>query len=102
MKANDVKKELLKSKVMAKFSHYCSGNLYYTVELSDGLYQFPLETVEPSKLNINLNKVNVYDIDVLVLSKDLGVTSFENEIKASFLNRWIEKAIESNEFVKLQ
>jgi hypothetical protein len=31
---------------MAKLSHYVSGNLYYTVELADGVYQFPIATVE--------------------------------------------------------
>jgi hypothetical protein len=40
------KKDLYKSKAMAKFSHYVSGNLYYKVELADGIYQFPIATVE--------------------------------------------------------
>ena len=41
----------MKSKVNAKFSHYVSGNLYYTVELADGIYQFPMSTIDKVKLN---------------------------------------------------
>jgi hypothetical protein len=33
---------------MAKFSHYVSGNLYYKVELADGIYH-PIATVEEGK-----------------------------------------------------
>ena len=87
--ANEVKKILYKTKVMAKFSHYVSGNLYYTVEVSEGhIYQFPIETVE---------RIN----SVQMLSSDLGSTSFYNEIKASELNRWIAKAIEANTFIRI-
>ena len=32
---NEVKKILYKTKVMAKFSHYVSGELFYTVEIED-------------------------------------------------------------------
>jgi hypothetical protein len=46
----EVKKELMKSKVNAKLSHYVSGNLYYTVQLSDGIYQFPISTTEEVSL----------------------------------------------------
>lgn len=116
--ANEVKKELYKSKVNAKFSHYTAGNLYYTVELSDGKYQFPIETVD--KINSVLFKLvpthttteDEDRIDVILtytkaeetfygLSSDLGTTSFENEMKASDLNRWISKAIEKEDFVKI-
>jgi len=31
----------------------------------------------------------------------LGTTPFENKMKASELNRWIDKAIEGKEFIKL-
>jgi hypothetical protein len=36
----EVKKDLFKSKTMAVFSHYMGGNLYYQVDLADGVYQF--------------------------------------------------------------
>ncbi len=52
MDKNEVKKDLYKSKVNAKFSHYVSGNLYYTVELADGIYQFPIATIEIGKISV--------------------------------------------------
>lgn len=48
---NEIKKELLKSKVNAKFSHYVSGNMYYTVEMYNGIYQFPISTVDKLSLD---------------------------------------------------
>ena len=106
MNKNEIKKELMKSKIMAKFSHYTSGNLYYIVQLETGMYQFPISTVE--------DKVERYVEDMggglsvgrtrvigLSLSSDLGTTNFDAEIKASFLNRWIDKAIDKEEFIKI-
>lgn len=87
----EVKKELFKSKVMAKLSHYVSGNLYYTIELEDGVYQFPIATIESA------NDGNFG----IQLSSDLGTTSFNAEVKGSELNRWISKAINSGEFIKV-
>lgn len=72
---------------MAKLSHYVSGNLYYTVALSDGVYQFPIATVETK--------------DTLILSEDLGTTTFEAEMKGSDLNRWIAKAVSNGEFIRV-
>jgi hypothetical protein len=96
MNSNDVKKELLKSKVVAKFSHYVSGNLYYQVQLEDGLYQFPISTIESKSV-----ADEGFEGETISLSSDLGTTSFESEIKASFLNRWIDKSIKSGEFIKV-
>ncbi len=74
MNKNEVKKFLYKNKeLMAKFSHYVSGNLYYTL----------------------------FGSSDYALSADLGTTSFDAEIKASFLNRWIDKAIDAEVFVKI-
>jgi hypothetical protein len=93
MNKNEVTKELYKSKVNAMFSHYVSGNLYYTVELESGTYQFPILTIEES---------NIFDSEGSVkLSSDLGTTSFYNSMKGSELNRWIGKAIDSNNFIKI-
>ncbi len=86
---NEVKKELLKS-MNAKLSHYTSGNLYYTVQLNDGTYQFPMSTVQ-----------RVFGSSDFMLSEDLGTTSFYNEMRGSELNRWIDKAIEKGEFIKI-
>lgn len=94
MNANEVKKDLYKSKNMAKFSHYVSGNLYYTVELAIGTYQFPISTVEKNE--------NEFGMAIgLKLSEDLGTTEFNAEIKGSDLNRWIAKAIDKGEFIKI-
>ncbi len=81
---NEVKKDLYKSKVNAKFAYYCHGTLYYNVETLGGVYQFPIETLENDKL-----------------SNDLGTTPFNSEIKASDLNRWIAKAIDKDAFIKI-
>ena len=89
MKTTEIKKEILKNKLTARFSHYVSGNLYYTVELESGLYQFPISVVDR-------------DSNQMSLSADLGTTTFDAEVKASLLNRWIGKAIEKEEFIKIQ
>lgn len=97
--AIEVQKELMKSKVMAKFSHYTSGNMYYTVELESGVYQFPIGTVEKGALVsietminskiIELEKklivLNPDKINLVANAKaneDLRVIEIENEINA--------------------
>lgn len=104
MNKNEVKKYLLKNRELkAEFSHYVSGNLYYKVQLEDGVYQFPIATVE-EKVQYFLPEYDgddEIDFEYIELSSDLGTTPFENKMKASELNRWIDKAIESKEFIKL-
>lgn len=100
MLENDVKKDLYKSKNMAKFSHYVSGNLYYRVDLADGTYQFPIATVEEVEDNYTDGIIEETNLKIQ-LSEDLGQTSFEAEIKGSDLNRWISKAIKKDEFIKV-
>jgi hypothetical protein len=102
MKATEVKIEIMKNKLMANFSHYISGNLYYTVQLSSGLYKFPIPTVEEGPtFNDDESGLSMYEVETVKLSSDLGTTQFDAEIKASFLNRWIGKAIENDEFIKI-
>ena len=130
---NEVAKQLMKSKVQAMFSHYSAGNLYYTVDVLDGKYQFPISTIDKGKLgdlygdvyvedektnkNVKFEKVLMKKIaeekteeldaelygclEVTKLSTDLGTTSFHAEMRGSELNRWIRKAIEKEEFVKV-
>ena len=62
------------------------GNLYYTVDLSDGTYQFPIATVEQVKV---LDDSTV--LPFIKLSGDLGTTSFCAEVKGSDLNRWTQR-----------
>ena len=100
---NEIKKELLKSKVMSKFSHYSNGKLYYNVQLNDGLYQFPISTIEEHIEYMSPENEGEDEIEIksIKLSSDLGTTNFDAQIKASFLNRWIDKAIDSEEFIKI-
>ena len=103
MEKTQVHKQLLLSKVMANFTHYCGGNLYYSVQLEEGLFQFPIETTEIGCDYISPDYIGerVIPIEVLKLSSDLGTTPFDAQIKGSYLNRWIGKAIDKGEFIKL-
>ena len=92
MDKNELKKELMKTKVAAVFSHYCAGNLYYKVWTTEGTYQFPIATTE----------VIGFNYPMLQLSTDLGTTAFNAEEKASMLWRWIDKAIDADELQKVQ
>ncbi len=87
----EIKKDLMKSKNMATFSHYIAGNLYYNIVVMGELYQFPIKTIESA----NDGQLNIQ------LSSDLGTTSFEAEIRGSELARWISKAIKNETFIKL-
>lgn len=77
MKVIDVVRDRTK---MAKFSYFCGGNLYYTVEYDGELYQFPIST----------------DI------KEVGTAPFDKEIKAITLMRYIRKSISNDEFLKIR
>jgi hypothetical protein len=105
-----IKKDLYKSKVNAIFSHYCAGNLYYTVMIEGSKYQFPLETVEDGPVSVTEDcgehMISTRDCTTVVqythkLSSDLGTTVFGAEIKASELIRWIGKALEKGELIKV-
>lgn len=98
MEKNELKKELMKTKVMAEFSHYCAGNLYYKVWTAGGTYQFPIATVESSALPSSMLSAITEEV---TLSSDLGSTWFHAQEKASLLWRWIDKAIDAGEFVKV-
>ena len=100
--SNEVKKDLFKSKNMAKFSHYISGNLYYTVDVLDGTYQFPIATTqEGPTFNDDETGLSMYEVETVILSEDLGTTRFEAEIRGSELARWINKTIKDGTFIKL-
>jgi hypothetical protein len=94
----EIKKDLMRSKAMAKFSHYIAGNLYYKVEIMGDLYVFPIETVEEV---IETDSFEREEIQTLKLSSDLGTTKFESEIRGSELARWISKSINNLTFIKL-
>ncbi len=99
MDINEIKKDLYRSKNMAKFSHYISGNLYYTVELVDGIFQFIIPTIEVDYIEPLEDGED--EREIIKLSEDLGSTSFEKEMRGSELIRWIQKSISSNDFIKV-
>lgn len=99
MNKNEIKKDLYRSKAMAKFSHYENGKLFYRVELESGLYQFPISTVEELVEEAIMGEMEM--IKVFRLSDDIGTTPFMSEMRGSDLNRWINKAIDNDEFIEL-
>jgi hypothetical protein len=99
---NDVKKDLYKSKVYASFSHYSNGKLYYNVETLGSTYQFPINVTEKVTKTVEVNSLLSVEVEnALQLSADLGMTAFGTQIKASELNRWISKAIDTDDFIKI-
>lgn len=64
----------------AKFSYACSGVLYYTIEIGKDKYQFPIDMNNKS---------------------DVGTASFEAEYRGITLMRYIRKAIEKEDFLKI-
>ena len=102
---NEIKKDLYKSKAMAKFSHYQKGKLFYEVEFLESKYQFPISTIQfdikKIKIDLEDGTYGVDNIEVMDLSEDLGDTSFSNEIRGSELIRWIDKAIKNEEIKKV-
>ena len=65
---------------MARFSHAIAGVLYYKVEVEGSTYQFPVDMND---------------------KEDVGTATFDAEIKAITLMRYINKAIKNNELVKV-
>jgi hypothetical protein len=102
---NEIKKELIRKRTVAYFSHYISGNLYYTVELEAGKYQFPIPAIEDGPILYEKietgNGVEFTKAPTIQLSTDLGTTTFGPEEKASYFNRWIQKAIKKDEFIQV-
>lgn len=98
----EIKKDLFKSKAMAKFSHYIAGNLYYNIEVFGNMYEFPIATIqEGPTFNNDESGLSMYEVETVILSEDLGTTKFDSEIRGSELARWISKAIKNETFIKL-
>jgi len=106
-------KKLVGNGNMAKLSHVIEGNMYYNVQTEDGLYQFPIAGfVKESHQMFMMKTVTLPSGSVKVeyvpvkccsyrVSDDIGTTTFNSEIKAIELMRWIRKAIENNEIFKI-
>jgi hypothetical protein len=73
-------KEIVKD-TKSKFSFAREGMLYYNVQINDETFQFP----------INMND-----------KEDVGTGVFLAEEKSIFFMRWIRKAVESNNFIKIK
>ena len=76
-----VKDVVLDRNRLTNFSHYIDGNLYYIVEVDGNKYQFP---------------INVND------KADVGTTTFVAEYRAIELMRYIRKAIETENFIRIK
>jgi hypothetical protein len=73
-------KEAVKDTV-AKFYYACAGVLYYTVEVGNDKYQFPIDMND---------------------KEDVGTTAFVAEYKGITLMRYIRKAMNSENFIKIK
>jgi hypothetical protein len=91
---NELIKDLYKEDTIAKFSKYRAGELFYQFILKGETYEFSIDTVEIKDLFDTGYKT-------LTLSDDLGTTTFEAEIKASLLSRYIQKRATISELYKL-
>jgi hypothetical protein len=103
---NEVKKDLYKTRANAFFTYYEGGILYYNVVAIGGVYLFPVDVVEDRFENAKIQDEDGYfttkEIKVgIKLAEDIGMTKFNFEIKGSDLNRWINKAIDNEEFIKI-
>ena len=65
---------------LASISHVIAGIIYYQVKTDDATYNFPVDCTNRA---------------------DVGTATFQANIKAITLMRYIRKAIEQNELVKL-
>jgi len=121
--AIEVKKELYKKKdLTAKFYHFDNHKLYYTIELESGKYMFPISVVDNRTIKIAADKTDIAVADAKFSAIDASEIKNENvvltveseraaadvrgaifglEVKASELNRWIERAIKNDDFAKI-
>lgn len=92
MNKTDIQKDLYKTKVDATFDRFDNGKLYYNVEIMGEPYQFPINTLEK----------NVSDTTfVYIIATDIKGAAFRTQMPARELFRWIAKAVDSNDLIKL-
>lgn len=99
--AIEVKKELYKTKVNAKFSHFENNNMYYTLELAEGKFIFPIATAVKKTIKVIEDDEVIASFEIEKATADTKGATFGPEVKGSELNRWIEKAIKNDDFVKI-
>ncbi len=94
---NEIKKDLYRTKAIAKLEYYNpeNGDLIYNVEIFGQFHRFPIHTITKSVSGFNTFGDEVYSI---ALTDDLKGAKFEAEMSGSSLIRWIQQAIDNNEF----
>ena len=101
---NEIKKDLYRTKAVARLMYYepANGDLIYKVEVFGKERTFPIHTIQRFTASHQLTKDNSIVVDLhfdsYKLTEDLRGARFEPEIKASSLIRWIEQAIDNDEF----
>ena len=106
MDINTIKKDLYKSKAIAKFVHYDNGKLVYEVDILDGRYQFPIHVTQDDYETVTKDMgdgltVGKQEKFGVKLADDLGGAIFGVDVEAKHLNRWITKAFENKELMKI-
>lgn len=114
MDKNEIKKDLYKSKEMARLSHYDGdkGALMYHVRIGGKLHEFPIYVTEKGERVFEIDKYEqAFEAPIQTtlklenvpqLANDLKGAKFFVEIKGSDLNRWIGKALDSGDLVALE
>jgi len=97
----EVKKELYKSKTNAKFSHFENNKMFYTVELESGKFIFPIATAVKKTIKVIEDEEVIASFEIEKAAADVKGATFGPEVKGSDLNRWIEKAIKNDDFIKI-
>ena len=97
LSAIEIKKDLYKNKSNATFRYYEQGCLWYRITTSFGVFDIPIAVFEVVTNENGAVVVNDGTIPY-AMSKEIGATPFMAEIKASELNRWIERSINDNTF----
>jgi hypothetical protein len=103
MDKNELKKDLYKSKAIAKLVFYdpANGDLIYSIEALGKIWNFPIHTISVVRSPFDFIEPNIkvrVEVDTLILTDDLKGAKFGPEMKGSSLIRWIEQAIDKNEF----
>jgi len=96
---NEIKKDLYKSKAVAKLLYYepSNGDLVYTINALGKDWVFPIHTITKVYNWVDTDD-GLEEVESFELTDDLKGARFEPEIKGSSLIRWIQQAIEKNEF----
>lgn len=99
LSAIEIKKDLYKNKSNAVFQYYEKGYLWYRITTSFGVFDIPIAVFEvvTNETEPANNRITI-QVEGLQLNPEIGATPFANEIKASELNRWIERSINNTTF----